>query len=183
MSDERRAGKTSEPHLVPLTPLHIDLLDEIKLVTNHSTYLFPSQKGNGPRRYDSLTHAVRVFVNSTEFQSFSPRDLRRTFKTMAASFKIPLEMLNRLQGHALTDVGSVYYNCHEYLEEKQDAMKCWSDRLTRGYKRKRPMAKQRLPSLVTPENYLDTGRMRLCLDMATQGAQVARANRELKYSI
>lgn len=128
---ERRKtrGKTSEPHLVPLTPLHIDLLDEIKLVTNHSTYLFPSQKGNGPRRYDSLTHAVRVFVNSTEFQSFSPRDLRRTFKTMAASFKIPLEMLNRLQGHALTDVGSVYYNCHEYLEEKQDAMKCWSEGL------------------------------------------------------
>ena len=125
---ERRKtrGKTSEPHLVPLTHFHIDLLDEIKLATNHTTYLFPSQKGNGPRRYDSLTHAVRVFTSSTNFKHFSPRDLRRTFKTIAGSMRISLEMRNRLQGHALTDVGSVHYDRYEYLNEKQDAMKCWS---------------------------------------------------------
>jgi len=43
-------------------------------------------------------------------QSFSARDLRRTFKTLAGSMSIPLEMRNRLQGHALVDVGSVYYD-------------------------------------------------------------------------
>ena len=125
---ERRKtrGKTNEPHLVPLTDLHTGLLDEIRAATNHTTYLFPSQKGNGPRRYDSLTHAVRVFTNSTDFKHFSPRDLRRTFKTIAGSMRISLEMRNRLQGHALTDVGSVHYDRYEYLDEKQDAMKCWS---------------------------------------------------------
>jgi len=130
---ERRKtrGKTSEPHLVPMTNIHTNLLDKIKLATDHSTYLFPSQKRNGPRRYDSLTHAVRIFINNDEMISFSPRDLRRTFKTIAGSFGIPLEMRNRLQGHALTDVGTVHYDRYDYLTEKRMAMQTWIDGLTK----------------------------------------------------
>ena len=63
--------------------------------------------------------------------SFSPRDLRRTFKTIAGSFGIPLEMRNRLQGHALTDVGTVHYDRYDYLTEKRMAMQTWIDGLTK----------------------------------------------------
>lgn len=129
---ERRKtrGRISEPHIVPLTGLHLSLLDEIKYETAHNTYLFPAKGRAGPRRYDALTNAVRKFVKTSGMDSFSPRDMRRTFKTLAGAMGIPLELRNRLQGHALTDVGSVHYDRHDYLREKREAMEQWTNGLT-----------------------------------------------------
>lgn len=125
---ERRKtrGKTSEPHIVPLTAFHLKLLDTIRHEIGHDTYLFPAQGGEAPRRYDSLTNAVRKLVAASEMVSFSPRDIRRTFKTLAGSMGIALEMRNRLQGHAMTDVGSVHYDRYDYLTEKRAAMAAWT---------------------------------------------------------
>ena len=92
--------------------------------------MFPARGTAGPRRFDSLTKAVRVFISKSNMKTFSPRDLRRTFKTLAASMGISLEMRNRLQGHALIDVGSVYYDRYDYLLEKREAMETWSERLS-----------------------------------------------------
>lgn len=125
---ERRKtrGKTSEPHIVPLTDFHLQLLDEIKRKTGHGVYLFPAQGGESPRRYDVLTGAVRKLVAASGMVSFSPRDIRRTFKTLAGSMGISLEMRNRLQGHAMSDVGSVHYDRYDYLTEKRAAMATWT---------------------------------------------------------
>lgn len=130
---ERRKtrGKTSEPHLVPLTDFHLNLLDEVRATTDHPTYLYPARRIPLPRRYDSLTHAVRTFVVSGGMASFSPRDLRRTFKTLTGAAGISLEMRNRLQGHAMTDVGSFHYDRWNYLPEKRDAMAAWIINLNR----------------------------------------------------
>lgn len=124
---ERRKtrGTTAEPHIVPLTALHLQLLDEIKRETGHAAFLFPANGGAAPRRYDVLTAAVRRFVAASGMESFSPRDMRRTFKTIAGSMGISLELRNRLQGHAITDVGSVHYDRYEYLPEKRAAMDQW----------------------------------------------------------
>lgn len=129
---ERRKtrGTTTEPHIVPLTDFHLQLLGEIKSETGHITYLFPAQGGAAPRRYDALTNAVRKYVTASLMESFSPRDMRRTFKTLAGSMGISLELRNRLQGHALTDVGSVHYDRYEYLPEKRAAMETWIADLT-----------------------------------------------------
>jgi integrase len=123
-------GWTSEPHIVPLTTFHTGLMNEIKQTTDHGTYLFPATGGEAPRRYDALTNAVRKFVQSSGIESFSPRDIRRTFKTIAGSLGISLELRNRLQGHAMTDVGSVHYDRYGYLAEKRIAMQAWIDGLS-----------------------------------------------------
>jgi integrase len=125
---ERRKtrGKTNESHIVPLTELHLDILNEIKSTNLDFKLLFPARGTGGPRRFDSLTKAVSVFVKKTGIRGFSPRDLRRTFKTLSASMGISLEMRNRLQGHALVDVGSIYYDRYDYLLEKREAMETWS---------------------------------------------------------
>ena len=125
---ERRKtrGKNVEPHIIPLTALHLQLLSEIKAETAHSRFLFPATGGKAPRRYDTLTNAVRKFVNASDMDSFSPRDIRRTFKTVTGSMGISLELRNRLQGHALTDTGSVYYDRYDYLAEKRAAMETWT---------------------------------------------------------
>ncbi len=124
---ERRKtrGKTSEPHIVAVTDLHVQLLEEIRATTHDPRFLFPARSTGGPRRYDSLTKPVSVFVKQSGMPSFSARDLRRTFKTLAGSMGISLEMRNRLQGHALVDVGSVYYDRFDYLDQKRDAMEQW----------------------------------------------------------
>lgn len=117
---------SDEPHVVPLEDLHLDILKQIARDINDTTYLFPARGGGTPRRYDSLTHATRLFVKESEMVSFSPRDLRRTFKTLGGSFGISLEARNRIQGHGMTDVGSVHYDRWDYLPEKRNAMKVWS---------------------------------------------------------
>ena len=130
---ERRKtrGKTSEPHLVPLSGLHLKLLEEIRSTTHDPRFLFPARGTGGPRRYDSLTKPVAVFVKQSGMPSFSARDLRRTFKTLAGSMGISLEMRNRLQGHALVDVGSIYYDRFDYLDQKRDCMAHWANGLTK----------------------------------------------------
>jgi integrase len=137
---ERRKTRntTSEPHLVPLCYLQIGLLKAIRTETAHKTLLFPANGGEGPRRYDSLGHAVRRFIEASGMTSFSARDLRRTFKTVAGSFGLSLEIRNRLQGHGMTDVGSVYYDRHSYLTEKRAAMMIWTRSLRRLLKGRKP---------------------------------------------
>lgn len=127
---ERRKtrNKTAEPHLVPLTNLHQGLLEEARSLSGDAKYLFPAMNRTKPLRYDSLNHAVRRFIAASGMVSFSPRDLRRTFKTLGGSFGISLEMRNRLQGHALTDVGSVHYDRYDYLSQKREAMASFIDR-------------------------------------------------------
>jgi integrase len=127
---ERRKtrNKTAEPHLVPLMKLHRGLLAEARSRSGDAMHLFPSKNISEPLRYDSLNHAVRRFIAASGMASFSPRDLRRTFKTLGGSFGVSLEMRNRLQGHALTDVGSVHYDRYDYLTQKREAMESFIDR-------------------------------------------------------
>jgi integrase len=121
----KNRNKTAEPHLVPLSELHIALLADVRARTDHLIFLFPAQGAEGPRRFDSLGNAVRRYIATSGMDSFSPRDLRRTFKTVAGSFGLALEIRNRLQGHGMTDVGSVHYDRYDYLAEKRAAMDAW----------------------------------------------------------
>lgn len=130
---ERRKNRhnVSEPHLVPLTDFHIALLNEIQKITKHTTWLFPHKDRKGPRKADALYQATRRFCESNEISLFAPRDCRRTFKTLTGSIEIDLELRNRLQGHAMTDVGSVHYDRWSYMPEKRRAMKKWAKWLSK----------------------------------------------------
>jgi integrase len=126
---ERRKNRhdATEPHIVPLTDFHVDLLEQVRAATDHADWLFPHQDREQPRKADALYQAIHRFCHSNGIESFAPRDCRRTFKTLAGSIGIDLELRNRLQGHAMTDVGSVHYDRWGYLPEKRGAMETWSD--------------------------------------------------------
>ena len=51
-----------------------------------------------------------------------PHDLRRTFATIASSLNFGTELVNRIQNHLPTDVGSVHYNKYDYAKERAAAM-------------------------------------------------------------
>lgn len=122
----------TEPHLVPLTELHAELLNEIRRFSGSSRWLFPHQSGKKPRTCDSLSQAVKRYCcpegESTRqpFLSFTPRDLRRTWKTLAGSIGIDLEIRNRIQGHSFQGVGSRNYDRYDYMQEKRRDMEKWS---------------------------------------------------------
>lgn len=67
----------------------------------------------------------------SKIDKFLPRDLRRTFKTLAGKAGISKEIRDRLQNHSLNDVSSLHYAKYDYLKEKRAAMDIWNDYLTR----------------------------------------------------
>ena len=122
---------TNEAHIVPLTEFHIAQLSDIRSQNPEGEFLFPDNSGSRPRRHDSLSSSLRRWIATSGMTPFSPRDLRRTFKTLAGGFGLTLEIRNRLQGHAMTDVGSVFYDRHDYLNEKRSGMEIWTSNLTK----------------------------------------------------
>jgi hypothetical protein len=73
----------------------------------------------------------RFLADRPEFPRFTPRDLRRTWKTLAGDAGISKEMRDRLQNHSKSDVSSRHYDRYEYLPEKRAAMETWSAYLDR----------------------------------------------------
>ena len=128
---ERRKNRNTpgDPHVVPLTPLHRALLKTIKETNQSGEWLFPHQDGQQPRNADALCQATRRFFAKSYLKPFAPRDCRRTFKTLTGSIGIDLELRNRLQGHAMTDVGSVHYDRWSYLPQKREGMELWTEAL------------------------------------------------------
>jgi integrase len=139
---ERRKTRntSSEPHVVPLTLLHRELLKTIKETNQSGEWLFPHQDGQQPRSANALCHATRRFCVKNQLKPFAPRDCRRTFKTLTGSIGIDLELRNRLQGHAMTDVGSVHYDRWSYLPEKRKAMGIWAEALENKLRARKPPA-------------------------------------------
>jgi integrase len=131
----KNRNEATEPHIVPLTDFHIELLEQVRETTDHPEWLFPHKDRKQPRKADALYQAIHRFCKTNGIEPFAPRDCRRTFKTLAGSIGIPLEMRNRLQGHAMTDVGSVHYDRWGYLPEKRQAMEAWCGWLNKAVER------------------------------------------------
>ena len=65
------------------------------------------------------------------FAHFTPKDMRRTSKTLAGGAGIPKEMRDRLQNHAEAGVSAKHYDKYDYLPERRAAMDKWADYLDR----------------------------------------------------
>jgi hypothetical protein len=58
-------------------------------------------------------------------EAFTPRDIRRTVKTLMGKAGISKEMRDRIQNHTVSDVSGKHYDQYEYMPEKTKAMKTW----------------------------------------------------------
>jgi integrase len=93
----RTLHDATEPHIVPLTELHIGLLDQVRDETLYPDWLFQHKDRNQTSKADALYQSVHRFCNGKNIEHFAPRDCRRTFKTLARSIGISIELGNRLQ--------------------------------------------------------------------------------------
>ncbi|WP_282065079.1 tyrosine-type recombinase/integrase [Vibrio rotiferianus] len=124
-------SKNKRPHIIPLTDSALVVLKKQQF-NNESAFIFPHRFNTGEHiRLDSLSQGIARYREFTpEIKPFTPRDLRRTCKTLMGEVGISKSLRDRLQNHALNDVSSKHYDRYEYLPEKRRALEVWEQKLT-----------------------------------------------------
>jgi integrase len=118
--------KNGLPHSIPMPHQAVEILDE--LVLNSKGLFFPHRfDATIPAPYTSVRCVIQRFRGEQPIPDFSPRDLRRTWKTLAGDAGIPKDMRDRLQNHSRkADVSSRHYDRYDYLPERRAAMTRWA---------------------------------------------------------
>lgn len=122
--------KTGTSIKVPLTKPVINWLEELKIRSAGSEYVFPSRR-RSKRAYmshDTLNAAIaKLFKeNKLHITHFTVHDLRRTARTLLASLKVPPHISERCLNHKLRGVEGVYDH-YDYFDERFDALTQLSD--------------------------------------------------------
>jgi integrase len=118
--------KNGRPHSIPLPQQAAAILDGL-IVNSHGLY-FPNRRNPAIcAHYESMLRVIKKFRSEhPEFEPFTARDLRRTWKTLAGDAGISKEMRDRLQNHATSDISSRHYDRYGYLPERRAAMAKWA---------------------------------------------------------
>ncbi len=133
----KTGGKTGRDHVIPLSDLSLDILDQLAEITGHCKHLFAGGRGGGLYTDKSLffsapSHALRLFTpvyGKKHYEQFTPRDLRRTCKTLMGDAGISKEIRDRLQNHTISDISSRHYDRYDYIREKRVGMAIWTEYL------------------------------------------------------
>ncbi len=121
--------KNNQTHRVPLSSLALKLLAEIKMLSNHSRYLFPAKRKDIHITDGSIDTAVKRSVFSG-IKPWTPHDLRRTAASHMTSMGIPRLVVTKILNHSDQSVTAVY-DRHSYDNEKRQALEAWGQQLQR----------------------------------------------------
>lgn len=122
-------SKTLNFHVVPLMPEALEIIRIQLILYPDSEMLFPAPTEAGHVLSAELSKQVRKYCKREEFAPFTPRDLRRTFKTLAGEMGINIEIRDILQNHKRPGVSGKHYDRYYYLKEKREALEVWCSRL------------------------------------------------------
>ncbi len=121
--------KTKDEFIIPLSNTLIELLQEIRLYSGDSKYLFPSTKSKStPLSDGALLGAIRRMGYTKE--EFTPHGFRAMFSTIAhekSHFKY--DVIETQLAHSVGNSVSQAYNRAKYLDERVKLMQWWSDYL------------------------------------------------------
>lgn len=121
-------AKNSVQHVVPLSPLALDLLDAIEANGTDSRYLFPSPRGDKPVTGQSVDHALRDNRERIGVVNLTPHDLRRTAATAMAALGVDRTVLAKVLNHVDRSMTG-RYDTHAYIPEKRAALERWGRKL------------------------------------------------------
>ena len=122
-------AKNNQTHRVPLSSLALELLAEIKILSNHSRYLFPAKFKNTHITDGSIDNAVNRSTFSN-IKPWTPHDLRRTAASHMTSIGIPRFVVGKILNHSEQSITAVY-DRHSYDAEKRQALEAWAQQLQR----------------------------------------------------
>lgn len=133
MPKEKTKGR-KYPHDIPLPDVIIPDLKRLKDKYGDGC-LFPARSDSSEEILGavSVSHAVRRAFGGDGYnvviegmEPFTPRDLRRTWKSRAKDAGIDRFTRDLIQQHAQNDTGSKHYDRADYMPEKRAAMEKWS---------------------------------------------------------
>lgn len=119
--------KTGRPHVVPLPPLAVTLLNELRELAGESEYWLPSATGEDAAgdRDRTITKAAREVRTRLQMAQWTPHDLRRTARTGLSRLGVAEPVAERVLNHVSGDRMVAVYNQHRYLDEMRDALEKW----------------------------------------------------------
>ena len=121
-------SKNKLTHRVPLSPLALQILKQLKRISGDSRWLFPSPHGDKPVIATVIDHAVRKNREVFGIASFTPHDLRRTAASHMTSVGISRLVVSKILNHVESGVTAVY-DRHSYDIEKRHALEMWARKL------------------------------------------------------
>lgn len=122
-------SKNSDFHIIPLNKSATKILKRQRKKYPDAVFLFPGNTKEGHLLSAEYSKQLRKFCKLTGFDKFTPRDIRRTFKTLAGDMGISAEMRDRLQNHKRPGVSAKHYDRYDYLREKRAIIEQWGKKL------------------------------------------------------
>ena len=123
-------AKNNLSHRVPLSVLAIQLLEQVKMLSGDSRWLFPSTKGDKPVLDTSIDHALHKNEAKFAIPPFTPHDLRRTAASHMTGMGVPRLTVSKILNHSESGITAVY-DRHSYDQEKRQALNLWGDKLSK----------------------------------------------------
>jgi len=125
-------SKTGAPITIPLPKQALAWLNELTMRACGSDYVFPARRASKKPHMgdDTLNRAISSMFGHEagrkvqpvnlmgDMKPFSPHDLRRTFRSLAASQGIAGHVAERCLNHKLKGVEGIY-DRHDYIEERR----------------------------------------------------------------
>lgn len=119
----RKTKGRKHVHMVPLTSQAVAILTPL-IGLYGDGYLFPARAG-AKGDIIGIPSVSRGASRMAGIKPFTPRDLRRTWKSRAGDAGIDRFMRDLIQQHAQTDTGSKHYDRFDYLPQMREAMTKW----------------------------------------------------------
>ncbi len=116
-------------HIVPLSRQAKEILVELKKVTGHGRYVFPSQRSQDrPMSNNAVLAAFRrMGIAKEEMCGHGWRAVARTL--LDEKLKFPAHIIEHQLAHTVIDPNGRAYNRTTHLEDRQKMMQAWADYL------------------------------------------------------
>jgi len=132
----KEKSKTKEQNRIYMSDLIIDIFKQCKLLSNNSNWVFANPKTPDKHiTYQAVDRAVSRslshFTNddtNSQFEKWTPHDLRRTVETQLNEIGIAPHIADRMANHKLQGIQAIY-NKAEYWKEKKEGWERWSEKI------------------------------------------------------
>jgi integrase len=124
-------AKNGREHLVPLSPLAIELFHEARELSTHERFIFPNRAKCDHLEVNAVGHALRRALPQLGLADApaTAHDLRRTVASNLARMGTPEAVIAHLLNHKSEfekTITSRVYNQHAYAAEKRQALEAWA---------------------------------------------------------
>ena len=120
--------KMKRPHLVPLSTQVLEILEKLKQLTGHSTYLFPSIRTITRPMSDVTVNAALKTLGYAQGE-MTGHGFRAMATSLLAERGWNADVIDRQLAHVEKNKVKAAYNRSEHLDERRKMMQAWADYL------------------------------------------------------